>query len=430
QMLAGLLGGIGGGGTKGSTLVAIGAGGGRWPAVVAGLGFVLLVAAAGPIGRYLPISVLAGVIIYVGFSMLEWRLLLWLHSARTRIDGLLALAVIAVTLYFDLVIGVGVGALGAMLLFISSQIRAPTIHARSDGRDLRSLRLRSKEAHALLDQHGERIIYLELRGHLFFGTVDRLFTDLATLLERPVWIVINMQRVQSLDLTALDLFRQMTLRLRAQGGEMLFAHIHRGAAHGHKMENLLRSFAGGYTQPEIKTSFKSTDKALERAEDLLLTAVGHPPAPIASRVEIESNELFEGVDSAALATLRPLMETLKLPRKARVFNVGDAGDAVFFVLQGVVDLRLPNGNYHYKRLDSVGPGGYFGEVAFVDPGSRSADAVVTRDAELLMLRRSQIGGLAGPELHAAALMLMHRLACSLAKHLDRARTDLGRLEHW
>ncbi|MGB5834820.1 MAG: hypothetical protein WBG92_22935 [Thiohalocapsa sp.] len=61
----------------------------------------------------------------------------------------------------------------------------------------------------------------------------------------------------------------------------------------------------------------------------------------ASRVEIESNELFEGVDSAVLATLHALVETLKLPRKARVFNVGDAGEAIFFVLQGVVDLRLP-----------------------------------------------------------------------------------------
>jgi len=67
--------------------------------------------------------------------------------------------------------------------------------------------LRSEEDLALLDEHGDRIVYIELRGHLFFGTVDRLFTELATLLERPVWIVVNMRRVQSIDLTALDLFR-------------------------------------------------------------------------------------------------------------------------------------------------------------------------------------------------------------------------------
>ncbi len=430
QILAGLLGGIGGGGTKGSTLVAINAGGRRWPAVVAGLGFVALVLVAGPIGRYLPISVLAGVIIYVGFTMLEWRVLRWLRDERTRIDGVLALLVVAFTLYFDLIIGVGVGALGAMLLFVRGQIRAPTIHARGSGRELRSLRLRNDEEHALLDQHGDRIVYVELRGHLFFGTVDHLFTDLAAVLDRPVWIVVNMQRVQSVDLTALDLFRQMSLRVRANGGQMLFANIHRGAARGHKMENLLRSFAGGYTRPDFKTSFKSTDKALERAEDLLLADLGHPPAAVPRRVEIEDNQLFVGIDAVVLAKLVPLMQPLTLPRKARPFSIGDFGDTIYFVLEGVVDSRLPSGTYHYKRLDSVGPGGYFGEIGFIDPGPRSADAVVTRDAELLVLSRSQLDSLKDTSLDAAALALLLRLARSLVLHLRRARTDLGRLEHW
>ena len=409
--------------------MAIGAGGRRWPAVIASLGFVLLLAAAGPIGLYLPISVLAGVIIYVGFTMLEWRVLLWLRRDRTRIDGVLALLVIACTLYFDLI--VGVGALGAMLLFLRDQIRADTIHSRSTGRELRSLRLRSKEDHALLNEHGDRIVYIELRGHLFFGTVDRLFTELSTLLEQPIWIVVNMRRVQSIDLTALDLFRQMKLRLRSHGGHMLFANIHRGAAHAHKMDKLLRPFASGYIQTDIKTSFKSTDKALEAAENMLLTELGRPPAPIDGRVEIEDNEEpFRGTDAGVLETLRPLMQELQMPRKAKPFKVGDPGDTIYFVVQGVVDLRLPSGTYHYKRLSSIGPGGYFGEAAFVDPGPRSADAVVTRDATLLMLSRAAIGDPVDRATDAAALVLLLRLAHSLVHHLRRARAEIRRLEHW
>ncbi|WP_139058642.1 cyclic nucleotide-binding domain-containing protein [Thiorhodococcus drewsii] len=344
---------------------------------------------------------------------LEWRVLLWLRRSRTRIDGILALLVIACTLSFDLIIGVGAGALGAVLLFLRDQIRAQTIHSRSTGRAVRSMGLRSEEDLALLDEHGDRIVYIELRGHLFFGTVDRLFTELATLLERPVWIVVNMRRVQSIDLTALDLFRQMKLRLRSYGGYMLFANIHRGAAHARKMDKLLRSFAPGYVQAEIKTSFKSTDKALEAAEDMLLTELGRPPAPIDACVAIEDNALFCGIDATVLETLRPLMQELQLPRKARPFRVGDSGDAIYFVIRGVVDLRLPSGVYHYKRLSSIGPGGYFGETAFVDPGPRSADAVVTRDATLLMLSRAKIGDLADRTTDAAAVVLLLRLACSL-----------------
>jgi SulP family sulfate permease len=430
QILAGLFGGLGGGGTKGSTLVAIGAGGRRWPAVVAGIAFLGLVVTSGPIGHYLPISVLSGVIIYVGFSMLEWSMLLWLRRSRTRIEGLLALLVVAVTLYYDLIIGVGVGTLGAMLLFIRGQIRVPVIHERSTGRERRSLRLRSDDEHALLDEHGDRIVYIELRGDLFFGTVDRLFTELAKDLERPVWMVLNMRRVQSLDLTGLDLFRQMILRLGDHGGQMLFANIHRGAAHGHNMEKLLRAFGGAHTKSGAKTSFKSTDKALECAEDRLLTTLGHPPVPLEKRIEIDANELFKGIDDAVLTTLRPLMQPLKLPRKSRLFNIGAHGEAIYFVLQGVIDLRLPTGTHHYKRLNSVGPGGYFGEMGFLNPGPHSANAVVSRDAELLTLSRSQIGNLEDPVLRNAAIVLLFKLARSLVSDLRQARAELVRLERW
>lgn len=433
QMLAGLFGGIGGGGTKGSTLVAINAGGRRWPAVFAGLTFLSLVIFAGPIGYYLPISVLAGVIFFVGFSMLEWRILLWLRSSRTRIEAVLALVVVASTLYFDLIIGVGIGTLGAVLLFVRGQIRAPMIHDRGTGIEHRSLRPRNEVEHALLDAHGERIVYIELRGDLFFGTVDRLFTELAGDLSRPIWMVFNMRRVQSLDLTSLDLFRQMILRLRSHGGQMLFSNIHRGAANARKMDKLLRAFGGGYTQAPTKTTFKSSDKALESAEDQLLTSLGHPPQPLQARVEIENNSLFEEMDPQALERLIALMQPLTLARKERPFLVGEPGESIYFVLQGVVDLRLPSGTsgtYHYKRLNSVGPGGFFGEISFVDPGPRTASAIVTRDAELMVLSRSQLERLNDPTLNAAVMQLLLRLSRPLVRHLRRARAEVARLAKW
>jgi hypothetical protein len=49
---------------------------------------------------------------------------------------------------------------------------------------------------------------------------------------------------------------------------------------------------------------------------------------------------------------------------------------------------------------------------------------------LLVLSRSQLDSLKDTSLDAAALALLLRLARSLVLHLRRARTDLGRLEHW
>ena len=109
------------------------------------------------------------------------------------------------------------GVLGSVFLFLLVQVRARVIHERATGRERRSLRYRTEDERALLDEHGERIIYVELRGNLFFGTVDRLFTEFMPDLERPVWMILNMRRVQYLDMSGLNLFRQMLKRLSARG---------------------------------------------------------------------------------------------------------------------------------------------------------------------------------------------------------------------
>ena len=174
QAVAGLLGGIGGGGTKGSTLVAAKTGGRRWAAFVSSMTFVFLILFLGPVGEVLPISALAGVIIYVGVSLLEWNMLHWLrraqrvwmasspcwwsHHACLRPHGR----------------GGGGGGRGRPAFCEAASARAGHPCARHAVKERRSLHYRSEEERRLLDEHGARIVYIELRGNLFFGTVDRL----------------------------------------------------------------------------------------------------------------------------------------------------------------------------------------------------------------------------------------------------------------
>ena len=82
------------------------------------------------------------------------------------------------------------------------------IYARSTGKEHRSLQVRTETVSSLLDRHGDRIVCVELRGNLFFGTADRLFSELLTDRDRPVGMTINMRRVQCVDISGLRLFRQ------------------------------------------------------------------------------------------------------------------------------------------------------------------------------------------------------------------------------
>jgi len=429
QAMAGLLGGIGGGGTKGSTLVSVKSGGRRWAAAVSGSTFLALILFLGPLGSVLPIGALAGVIIAVGVEMVEWNILHWLRRPGTRLDGAVAVLVVAVTLAVDLMVGVAVGVLGSVFLFLLGQVRARVIHERANAKERRSLRYRTQEERALLDEHGDRIQYVELRGNLFFGTVDRLFTELMPDLGRPVWMILNMRRVQYLDMSGLHLFRQMLKRLSAHGGHLIYSDVRKSGHRERKMHTLLSWLGPEAELPPVRT-FMSNDAALEYAEDELLKDLGHRPPEVTQRVELDRNELFRHMKPKTREAIKAVMRPLSLQRKARVFTYGESDGALYVILDGEVELRLPTRVYHYKRLAKLGPGSFFGEGAFLDPAPRTATAVVTRDAELLVLDRQGIESLAEKRQREAGWSVLYELGGSLARQLRWSRSELRRQERW
>ncbi len=69
-----------------------------------------------------------------------------------------------------------------------------------------------------------------------------------------------------------------------------------------------------------------------------------------------------------------------------MFREGDHADAIFFVLSGLVSVRLPlAGTGRDRRLATLGAGVAVGEMAFLDEGQRSADVVAERDSMLARL---------------------------------------------
>lgn len=62
----------------------------------------------------------------------------------------------------------------------------------------------------------------------------------------------------------------------------------------------------------------------------------------------------------------------------RIFSLGEVGDRMYVVLSGTVRLSVRE-----RVLELVGPGQAFGELALIDDGPRSADAVAVTDVELV-----------------------------------------------
>jgi CRP/FNR family cyclic AMP-dependent transcriptional regulator len=72
--------------------------------------------------------------------------------------------------------------------------------------------------------------------------------------------------------------------------------------------------------------------------------------------------------------LRTLFENSRhiqeLPAGSTLFAEGDPGDMVYVILDGEVEVLIRN-----ERIDLLGPGEIFGEMALIDAKTRSATAI-------------------------------------------------------
>jgi CRP/FNR family transcriptional regulator len=74
----------------------------------------------------------------------------------------------------------------------------------------------------------------------------------------------------------------------------------------------------------------------------------------------------------------------------RVFHEGDSSDACYIVRRGDLRVTREHSDGRAIALATLGPGDFFGELAMLDGGTRSASVETLSDAELLALPASDV----------------------------------------
>jgi SulP family sulfate permease len=428
QMIGGVFGGMAGAGTTGATVVAVKSGGRRLAPLAAGVALLLLSLVGGPVGRLLPVSVLAGIIVHVAVSMIDVDIFAWLRRRRNRLDGIIALGVTTVTVAWDLMIAVGFGVAIAAALFLRALVTSPVIHRRSTVTQRPSLRRRPRAEKELLATHGERIVLCELRGNLFFGTADKLFDELAEDLNRPIWLILHLRRVQNVDLTGTRILAQIGERLAQNGGELVFCEVHRGVGLGRKVRKTLKKIIASDALPRMKT-FVGADEALEYAENRLLKSEGHPPRSRRQEVPLAQHDLCGELLPTEVDSLQEVLERKTFKKGATIFEAGDEADELFLVEKGEVEVLLPTTRHHHKRLALYEGGTHFGELAFLSPGPRAARAVAKSDVRIAVLGQEAFARLTRrhPEASQALLLALGR---TQVVQLRWSAEEIHRLAQW
>ena len=85
--------------------------------------------------------------------------------------------------------------------------------------------------------------------------------------------------------------------------------------------------------------------------------------------------------------LRRASVEVSVPQGKELVKEGSIGREFFFILEGTASVRHNN-----RRVATLGPGQYFGELALLDRRPRSASVVSDTDMRLLVLGQREFAG--------------------------------------
>ncbi|MCG9693483.1 SulP family inorganic anion transporter [Vibrio sp. Isolate22] len=170
NMLSGLFGALPGAGATMGTVTNIQVGA-RSPlsGVIRALVLALVVLVAGGLTEPIPMAVLAGIAMYVGFNILDWSFIQRAHKVSYAGMGVMY-GVMLLTVFVDLIIAVGLGVFISNILIIErlSREQARQVKAISDGDDEDDIPLTDSERQ-LLDNANGKVLFFYLSGPMIFS---------------------------------------------------------------------------------------------------------------------------------------------------------------------------------------------------------------------------------------------------------------------
>jgi CRP/FNR family cyclic AMP-dependent transcriptional regulator len=114
---------------------------------------------------------------------------------------------------------------------------------------------------------------------------------------------------------------------------------------------------------------------------------GHRSDSFDKRALLRAHPFFQGLDDQIIEGLLPHALMRKVKKGTVLFSKGDAGTNIFAVCAGAVRISAPSDQGKDAVFNLIIPGEIFGEVAFLDGGQRTADAVAIEDSELMVIER-------------------------------------------
>ncbi len=250
---------------------------------------LVIILAAAPLAKFIPLATLSAVLVNVALNMGEWhnfkRLPKWPRS-----DAAVFLTAFGLTVIIDLTVAVEIGMVLAAVLFIKRVSETTQITAVDEATETEG------SQHSLVGKEIPKgVMIYRIFGSFFFGAVDKLESALKREKKEPDVLILRMRKVLAMDATGLNALEDLYERLRKRG-----KHLVLSAPHTQPL--FMMDKAGFLDRLGKENVCANIELSLDRAREILGLPPATPSDPLHAekqKIEAARQELSSALERAS-----------------------------------------------------------------------------------------------------------------------------------
>ena len=368
---------------------------------------------------WIPSFVLGSVLLFSGGGLL----LTWVWDLRKKVplgDYLVVLVILGVIINFGILEGIAVGVVMAIFLFVHQYSRLSIVKSQLKADEFSSSVDRHPQEQAFLDsQQGICEIFV-LQGFLFFGSASRFVDEVKTLLKSPAseslkYILIDFRAVDALDTSAANSFSKLAQLCTNADLTLIIT------SSSYKITRQLQSLEDIKMASNHVVFFDDINSGIEWMDDQRLKAFGAENQGENLDIDVLSSNILGDEETSKL--IHDYGEIVELEEGNTLFEQGDPGDALYFLLKGALNISIDLGDGDSLSVRTMRAGAVVGEMALFTGAERSATAFAKEDCTLCKLSVSTYNKL--QKKHPAQAGVFHTYIIQLmSDRLSRANREI------
>jgi len=236
--------------------------GGRTPiaGITHALVLVIIMYCCAHLVVYIPLAVLAGILMLVAYRMSEWRSFLMILRSPKH-DVAVLLITFGLTVLVDLTVAIQIGIVLSAFLLLHRLSNTPNVSMIT--REITKSDIAGDTLDLSADDVPAGVEVYEIVGPFFFGVTSRFIDTMNDVEKKPMIRILRMRYVLDIDATAVNALRHVIKESKKNGVMLFFSGLHSQPLIALDKAGLLKKVGLEYTFPTVALALDSARRFVE-----------------------------------------------------------------------------------------------------------------------------------------------------------------------